>query len=91
MLAEIAAVLRILAETVDIQFFGFADDMAHTIFLTEFLRFLQLSLWERTGTCGNCNHILSTKRFQCCFQKESRIHAAGKSNCNASHFLQILL
>jgi hypothetical protein len=76
MLAEIAAVLRILAETVDIQLLRFTDDMTHAVFLTELFRFLQFSLRERTGTCGNCDHILSSKSFQRCFQQESRIHTA---------------
>ena len=74
--AEIAAVLRILAETVDIQFLRFTDDLTDTVFLTEFLRFLQFSRREGTGTCGDCDHIVSAKSFQCCFQKESRIYTA---------------
>ena len=90
MLAEIAAVFRILAKALNIQLLGLAYDMTNAVPPAKFLCLLQFTLWEgagvrRDGDGPIAQHIMRDA------QQKGRIHPAGKRHRHTAKIAQIFL
>ena len=59
MLAEIAAVFRILSKAFYIKLLRLTDNMADTVLPAKILSLFQLTLGKGTGGGGNGNHLFS--------------------------------
>lgn len=90
MFAKITPILGIFPESVNIQFLGFADNVADAILLAERLRLPQFPLRKRTGGRSNGDY-LAAQSVMGCPQQKSGIHPAGKCHRNAAERLQIVL
>ena len=87
-LAEIAAVFRIVPKALDLQLFRAHHDMADSVRRAESFCFFQLPLRERAG--GGCHgDALVAQRVVGHLQKESGIHAPGKGHGQAALRQQI--
>ena len=89
-LAEIAAVFRVVPKAFDLQFLRMHYDMADPMFDTKDSGLIQLTLRERTGG-GRHGDALVAERVVGHLQKESGIHAAGKGHGQAALRQQIFL
>ena len=88
--AEVAAVFRVLAEAVDVQLLGLADDVADAVLCAEILRLLQLAPGERArGRCDGDHAV--TQHVVGDPQQKGRVDAAGKRHRHAAEGAEVCL
>ena len=90
MLAQVAAVLGVMGEALDVQLLGLNDDLPDALGLAEGSGLLQFPLGERAGLSCHGDGLVA-QRIVGDFQQKGGIHPAGKRHRHTAQLTQIVL